>query len=279
MHTLVNLLSATDSHKFFGALLPLTSSAECPECREMINEIVENLLVILHEHDFLSSMFVKILRLVWKFGSGVESSSSFICYRRKAHLTLISNSSAGSLSSANAAETIQYHHLLDELSPDGIQENTFSLKAACCAAVTELVLSETTAFQTVQSLEICLSITLVLLFLYHFTHRDIDTKVINIVLCFQSPEISLQYGKNQHIFESYDYEDILKQITESIENMNKASTKHVGNNAILEHIGSGAPGSVYKVRKHNRQNLLTIKEVNLAFGKEKKKKAGVSHEL
>lgn len=39
----------------------------------------------------------------------------------------------------------------------------------------------------------------------------------------------------------------MKQITESIENMNKAPTKHVGNHAILEHVSSGAFGSVYKV--------------------------------
>lgn len=41
----------------------------------------------------------------------------------------------------------------------------------------------------------------------------------------------------------------MRQIAESIENMNqhKAPTKHVGNDAILEHLGSGAFGSVYKV--------------------------------
>ncbi|NXB83623.1 NEK10 kinase, partial [Vidua chalybeata] len=68
----------------------------------------------------------------------------------QAHLTLISNSSAGSLSSANAAGIIQYLHLSDELSPDEIQENTFSLQAACCAAVTELVLNEAHAYQLIQ---------------------------------------------------------------------------------------------------------------------------------
>ncbi|XP_010157074.1 PREDICTED: serine/threonine-protein kinase Nek10-like, partial [Eurypyga helias] len=70
-------------------------------------------------------------------------------------------------------------------------------------------------------------------------------------------------------------EDELKQIAENIESMNqnKAPTKHIGNYAILEHLGSGAFGSVYKVRKHNGQNLLAMKEVNLhnpAFGKCKK---------
>ncbi|KAM4906301.1 LOW QUALITY PROTEIN: serine/threonine-protein kinase Nek10 [Sylvia borin] len=52
--TLVNFLSARDSHVFFGALPAFL--AENPECREKISEltIFENLLVILDEYDFLS---------------------------------------------------------------------------------------------------------------------------------------------------------------------------------------------------------------------------------
>lgn len=47
----------------------------------------------------------------------------------------------------------------------------------------------------------------------------------------------------------YNQEDELKQIAASIESMNqnKAPTKHISNYAILEHLGSGAFGSVYKV--------------------------------
>ncbi|XP_066483397.1 serine/threonine-protein kinase Nek10 isoform X6 [Tiliqua scincoides] len=70
-------------------------------------------------------------------------------------------------------------------------------------------------------------------------------------------------------------EDEVKQIAENIENINqnKAPTKYIGNYAILDHLGSGAFGSVYKVRKHIGQNLLAMKEINLhnpAFGKDKK---------
>eukprot|EP00074_Homo_sapiens_P112581 XP_024309142.1 serine/threonine-protein kinase Nek10 isoform X12 [Homo sapiens] len=70
-------------------------------------------------------------------------------------------------------------------------------------------------------------------------------------------------------------EDELKQIAENIEsiNQNKAPLKYIGNYAILDHLGSGAFGCVYKVRKHSGQNLLAMKEVNLhnpAFGKDKK---------
>ncbi|XP_076986077.1 serine/threonine-protein kinase Nek10 isoform X7 [Tamandua tetradactyla] len=70
-------------------------------------------------------------------------------------------------------------------------------------------------------------------------------------------------------------EDELKQISENIEsiNQNKAPSKYIGNYAILDHLGSGAFGCVYKVRKGSGQNLLAMKEVNLhnpAFGKDKK---------
>nr|XP_019600857.1 PREDICTED: serine/threonine-protein kinase Nek10 isoform X6 [Rhinolophus sinicus] len=70
-------------------------------------------------------------------------------------------------------------------------------------------------------------------------------------------------------------DDELKQIAENIEsiNQNKAPSKYIGNYAILDHLGSGAFGCVYKVRKRSGQNLLAMKEVNLhnpAFGKDKK---------
>lgn len=70
-------------------------------------------------------------------------------------------------------------------------------------------------------------------------------------------------------------EDELKQIAENIESINqkKAPLKYIGDYALLDHLGSGAFGCVYKVRKRSGQNLLAMKEVNLhnpAFGKDKK---------
>ncbi|NXU79493.1 NEK10 kinase, partial [Oreotrochilus melanogaster] len=211
-------------------------------------------------------------------------------------------SSVGSLSSANAAGRIQHLQLSDDLNPDEMQENTFSLQAACCAAITELVLNETNAYQVVQANGIYTIAKLIL------PNKETNTEKANLLLycrliafvytvskiykhlklCRIFPadlfEIFIDIGHYVRDIGAYEElvsklnllkEDELKQISESIESMNqnKAPTKHIGNYAILEHLGSGAFGSVYKVRKHNGQNLLAMKEVNLhnpAFGKDKK---------
>ncbi|KAF1495483.1 Serine/threonine-protein kinase Nek10, partial [Megadyptes antipodes antipodes] len=211
-------------------------------------------------------------------------------------------SSVGSLSSANAAGRIKHLHLTDDLSPDEMQENIFSLQAACCAAITELVLNETNAYQVVQANGIYTIAKLIL------PNKERNAEKANLLQCyaFRALRFLFSMERNRHIFKrlfptdlfeifidighyvrdisAYEElvsklnllkEDELKQIAESIEstNQSKAPTKHIGNYAILEHLGSGAFGSVYKVRKHNGQNLLAMKEVNLhnpAFGKDKK---------
>uniref|UniRef100_A0A8C3CEF1 NIMA related kinase 10 n=1 Tax=Cairina moschata TaxID=8855 RepID=A0A8C3CEF1_CAIMO len=181
-------------------------------------------------------------------------------------------SSVGSLSSANAAGRIQHLHLSDDLSSDEIQENTFSLQAACCAAITELVLNDTNAYQVVQANGIYTIAKLIL------PNKERNAEKANllqvtafIIINFPGFKIYFKLVSKLNLLK----EDELKQIAESIEsiNQNKAPARHIGNYAILEHLGSGAFGSVYKVRKHNGQNLLAMKEVNLhnpAFGKDKK---------
>ncbi|XP_057280853.1 serine/threonine-protein kinase Nek10 [Pezoporus wallicus] len=211
-------------------------------------------------------------------------------------------SSVGSLSSANAARRIQYFHLSNDLSPDEMQENTFSLQAACCAAITELVLNETNSYQVVQANGIYTIAKLIL------PKKERNAENANLLQCyaFRALRFLFSMERNRHIFKrlfptdlfenfidighyvrdisAYEElvsklnllkEDEFKQIAESIESMNqnKAPTKHIGNYAVLEHLGRGAFGSVYKVRKCNGQNLLAMKEVNLhspAFGKDKK---------
>ncbi|XP_030619999.1 serine/threonine-protein kinase Nek10 [Delphinapterus leucas] len=350
--TLVNLLSARDTNVLLGALLAVASLAESPECREKISElnIVENLLIILHEYDLLSKrLSAELLRLLCaerqvreqvKLYEGVPILLSLL---HSDHLQLLwsvvwilvqicedpetsveiriwggikqllhilrgdrnfvsDRSSIGSLSSANAAGRIQQLHLSEDFSPREIQENTFSLQAACCAALTELVLDDTNAHQVVQENGIYTIAKLIL------RNKQKNAAKTNLLQCyaFRALRFLFSMERNRPLFKrlfptdlfeifidighyvrdisAYEelvsklnllVEDELKQIAENIEsvNQNKAPSKYIGNYAVLDHLGSGAFGCVYKVRKHSGQNLLAMKEVNLhnpAFGKDKK---------
>lgn len=350
--TLVNLLGSRDNNVLLGALLALTSLAESPECREKISElnVVENLLVILHEYDLLSKrLTAELLRLLCvetqvkeqvKMYEGVPILLSLL---HSDHLKLLwsvvwilvqvcedpdtsveiriwggikqllhilqgernlfsDRSSIGSLSSANAAGRIQQLYLSDDLTPHEMQENTLSLQAACCAAITELVLNDTNAHQVVQENGVYTIAKLIL------PNKQRNITKANLLQCyaFRALRFLFSMERNRHLFKRlfptelfesfidighyvreisvYEelvsklnsfLEDEVKQIAENIENINqnKAPTKYIGNYAILDHLGSGAFGSVYKVRKHSGQNLLAMKEINLhnpAFGKDKK---------
>ncbi|XP_028927181.2 serine/threonine-protein kinase Nek10 isoform X2 [Ornithorhynchus anatinus] len=211
-------------------------------------------------------------------------------------------SSIGSLSSANASGRLQQLHWLEELSPQEIQENTFSLQAACCAALTELVLNDTNAHQVVQENGVYIIAKLIL------PNKQGSAAKTSLLQCyaFRALRFLFSMERNRHLFKrlfptdlfevfidvghyvrdisSYEelvsklnslLEDQLKKISENIESVNqhKAPTKFIGNYAILDHLGSGAFGCVYKVRKDSGQNLVAMKEVNLhnpAFGKDKK---------
>ncbi|XP_073424559.1 serine/threonine-protein kinase Nek10 isoform X2 [Dendrobates tinctorius] len=213
-------------------------------------------------------------------------------------------SSIGSLSSANAAGRIRHLYLSEDLSPREIQENTLSLQAACCAALTELVLNDSNAHQVVQENGVYI---IGMLILPSRQHDCIKSKC-TILQCyaFRALRFLFSMERNRDLFKRFfppdlfemfidighyireisAYEDLvsklnalsedeLKQVSDSIEgiNQNKTPTKFIGNYAILDHLGSGAFGSVYKVRKRSGQNLFAMKEINLhnpAFGKDKR---------
>ncbi|XP_075067368.1 serine/threonine-protein kinase Nek10 [Mixophyes fleayi] len=351
--TLVKLLAARDSNVLLGALLALTSLAESPECRAAISELnlVENLMMILHEYDLLSKrLSAELLRLLCsesdvkeqvKIYDGVPTLLSLLhsdhlkllwsvvwilvqlcedpeisveirtwggikqlLHILKGEQYLVSDrSSIGSLSSANAAGRIRHLYLSEDLSPREIQENTLSLQAACCAALTELVLNDTNAHQVVQENGVYIIGRMIL----PNRQNDCIRSKSTLLQCyaFRALRFLFSMERNRDLFKRFfppdlfemfidighyirdinTYEDLasklnslpedkLKQVTDGIEgiNQNKTPTKFIGNYAILDYLGSGAFGSVYKVRKCSGQNLFAMKEINLhnpAFGKDK----------
>uniref|UniRef100_A0A8C5Q375 Serine/threonine-protein kinase Nek10 n=1 Tax=Leptobrachium leishanense TaxID=445787 RepID=A0A8C5Q375_9ANUR len=213
-------------------------------------------------------------------------------------------SSIGSLSSANAAGRIRHLYLSEHLSPREIQENTLSLHAACCAAVTELVLNDTNAQQVVQENGVYIIGKLIL----PSKQNDCTRSKATSLQCyaFRALRFLFSMERNRDLFKRFFpsklfemfidighyirdikcYEELvsklnslpeeeLKHVADHIEgiNQNKSPTKFIENYALLDHLGSGAFGSVYKVRKRSGQILFAMKEINLhnpAFGKDKK---------
>ncbi|XP_019666357.3 serine/threonine-protein kinase Nek10 isoform X3 [Felis catus] len=307
--TLVNLLGARDTNVLLGALLALASLAESPECREKISElnIVENLLMILHEYDLLSKrLTAELLRLLCaepqvkeqvKLYEGVPVLLSLL---HSDHLKLLwsvvwilvqvcedpetsveiriwggikqllhilrgdrnfvsDRSSIGSLSSANAAGRIQQLHLSEDLSPREIQENTFSLQAACCAALTELVLNDTNAHQVVQENGIYTIAKLIL------PNKQKNAAKTNLLQCyaFRALRFLFSMERNRPLFKRLFPTDLFEIFIDI--------GHYVRDISAYEELVSKL--NLLVVRKRSGQNLLAMKEVNLhnpAFGKDKK---------
>ncbi|XP_030743522.1 serine/threonine-protein kinase Nek10 [Echinops telfairi] len=320
--TLVNLLGARDTNVLLGALLALASLAESPECREKISElnIVENLLMILHEYDLLSKrLTAELLRLLCaepqvkeqlKLYEGIPILLSLL---HSEHLKLLWSVVWILVQVCEDPETSveiriwggikQILHILQgALAVKTRPVHLLFVIPACCAALTELVLNDTNAHQVVQENGVYTIAKLIL------PNKQKNAAKTNLLQCYAFRALRFLFSMERNrplfkrlfptdLFETFidighyvrdisAYEELvsklnslveeeLKQIAENIEsiNQNKAPSKYIGNYAILDHLGSGAFGCVYKVRKCSGQNLLAMKEVNLhnpAFGKDKK---------
>ncbi|XP_016319803.1 serine/threonine-protein kinase Nek10 [Sinocyclocheilus anshuiensis] len=205
------------------------------------------------------------------------------------------------LSSANAAGRIHRQHVSAEVSPQETAENTINLQAACCAAITELVLDDTTAHNVVQENGVYIIGKLIL----PQSFKDSQAKSLQCY-AFRALRFLFSMERNRHhfkrlfspeLFEMFidvghyvrditAYEPLQEKIAklteeeldvlrESIEtvNQNRPPLRVINGYAVLDHLGSGAFGSVFKVRKQSGQNILALKEVNFhnpAFGKDKR---------
>ncbi|KAK0150189.1 Serine/threonine-protein kinase Nek10 [Merluccius polli] len=209
-------------------------------------------------------------------------------------------SSIETLSSANAAGRVQRQHCSEELTPQEQKDNTLALQSACCAALTELVLDDSNAYHLVQENGIYVVAKLILpqgsaakatsLQCYAFrTLRFIFSVERNRGLfrrLFPTELFEMFIDVGHYVRDLTAYEALqatvslytdeeLQALTEGIEssNQNCPPIRVISGYAVLDHLGTGAFGSVFKVRKQCGQNLLALKEVNLhnpAFGKDKR---------
>ncbi|KAM3872994.1 serine/threonine-protein kinase Nek10 [Diretmus argenteus] len=209
-------------------------------------------------------------------------------------------SSIETLSSANAAGRIQREHTREELSPQEETDNTMALQSACCTALTELILDDSAARHVVQENGIYVIAKLIL-------PQRTGPKAVSLqCYAFRTLRFLFSVERNRHQFKRlfptdlfemfidvghyvrdltayeglqtkvslYTDEDLdsLRWSIEAVD-QNRPPLRVISGYSILDHLGTGAFGSVFKVRKQSGQNLLALKEVNLhnpAFGKDKR---------
>ncbi|XP_008297582.1 serine/threonine-protein kinase Nek10 [Stegastes partitus] len=204
------------------------------------------------------------------------------------------------LSSANVAGRIQREHMTEQLSPQEEVDNTTALQSACCTALTEMSLDDTSAHHIVQENGIYIITKLIL-------PQNSGAKITSLqCYVFRTLRFLFSVERNRHLFKrlfptdlfelfidvghyvrdlaayeglqtkiSLYTEEALDSLRENIEavDQNRPPLRVINGYSILDHLGTGAFGSVFKVRKQSGQNLLALKEVNLhnpAFGKDKK---------
>nr|XP_020509225.1 serine/threonine-protein kinase Nek10 [Labrus bergylta] len=209
-------------------------------------------------------------------------------------------SSIETLSSANAAGRIQREHIGEELSLQEEADNSVALQSACCTVLTELCLDDTSAHHIVLENGVYIIAKLIL-------PNDAGSKFSSLqCYAFRTLRFLFSVERNRHLFKrlfptdlfemfidvghyvrdltAYEglrtkvflcTEEELDSLRESIEavDQNRPPLKVINGYFILDHLGTGAFGSVFKVRKQGGQNLLALKEVNLhnpVFGKDKK---------
>ncbi|CAG6013929.1 unnamed protein product [Menidia menidia] len=204
------------------------------------------------------------------------------------------------LSSSNSADRILREHMGDDGGPLEESNSSVALKSACCTALTELSLDDASAHHIVLENGIFIIAKLIL---PHYSGPKAHSLQC---YAFRTLRFLFSVERNRHLFKrlfptdlfemfidvghyvrdlaAYEglqtkisllAEEELDSLRENIEavDQNRPPLRVVNGYSILDHLGTGAFGSVFKVRKQSGQNLLALKEVNLhnpVFGKDKK---------
>ncbi|XP_077978280.1 serine/threonine-protein kinase Nek10-like [Glandiceps talaboti] len=196
---------------------------------------------------------------------------------------------------------------LADLGDEEPWEHVLSLQSACCAALTELVLNDASAQQLVQNNGIF--VIGMLIFPQNATKAQ-DAAAVQMLQknAFRALRFLFSMERNRQLFKrlfpptlfekfidiGHYVRDIkkygvlvehfntlstdnLQEIKERFEdtNQNKEPTHSIGSYAVYEHLGTGAFGSVYKVKKKMSGTFLALKEIDLlnpAIGKNAKER-------
>ncbi|XP_022087422.1 serine/threonine-protein kinase Nek10-like isoform X2 [Acanthaster planci] len=216
---------------------------------------------------------------------------------RMATSSLPSASSSGRIHSLNFPEETEEVQLSD----------IFTLQSACCSALTELVLNDTNGQQIVQNNGIyCLGM---LIFPRATTSSREAEAMTNLQKnAFRTLRFLFSMERNRQMFKRLFPPDLFEtfidvghyvkdinaynslvtlvnsladekvqeiQLTFQEVNQNKEPSKLISGYLVYEHLGTGAFGSVYKVKKNTGENFLALKEIrynNPAVGKTVKEK-------
>ncbi|XP_070565235.1 serine/threonine-protein kinase Nek10-like [Ptychodera flava] len=181
-------------------------------------------------------------------------------------------------------------------------EHVLSLQSACCAALTELVLNDANAQQLVQNNGVYV---IGMLIFPQKTTKPQDAAAVHTLQknAFRALRFLFSMERNRQLFKRLfppdlfekfidighyvrdikKYDELvnklnslsaehLQEIEEHFQdsNQNKEPTRYIGNYAVYEHLGTGAFGSVYKVKKKMAGTFIALKEINLlnpAIGK------------
>ncbi|CAL9706383.1 unnamed protein product [Knipowitschia caucasica] len=305
VETLLVILQEYDllSKRLSAELLRLLSSVPCVRQQVCAHKGVPVLLSLLHSHHVqllwaLCWVLVQLCdepqaRAEIRSWGGVQQLLHLLsCDRR----FVGERSSIETLSSANAAGRL---HTTEKPSPHEQQDNIAALQAACCTALTELSVDDSCAHHIVQENGVFIIAKFIL-------PQTFGAKGVVQCYAFRALRFLFSVERNRHLFKRlfptdlfelfidvghyvrdlsayetlqdkvslYSEED-LESLRDSIVAVdhNRPPLRVISGYSVLEHLGTGAFGSVFKVRKQSSQTLLALKEVNLhnpAFGKDKR---------
>uniref|UniRef100_A0AAV2MGK1 non-specific serine/threonine protein kinase n=1 Tax=Knipowitschia caucasica TaxID=637954 RepID=A0AAV2MGK1_KNICA len=300
------------SKRLSAELLRLLSSVPCVRQQVCAHKGVPVLLSLLHSHHVqllwaLCWVLVQLCdepqaRAEIRSWGGVQQLLHLLsCDRR----FVGERSSIETLSSANAAGRL---HTTEKPSPHEQQDNIAALQAACCTALTELSVDDSCAHHIVQENGVFIIAKFILpqtfgakgvvqcyafralRFLFsvernrHLFKRLFPTDLFELFIDVGHYVRDLSaYETLQDKVSLYScrpdskclQEEDLESLRDSIVAVdhNRPPLRVISGYSVLEHLGTGAFGSVFKVRKQSSQTLLALKEVNLhnpAFGKDKR---------